>query len=396
MAKKDEKKTNEVEYSYAGCYGEQVTHDRLASFLDFNFKMNRQAEENGMHRFAQCIWGTAGIGKTSQCKEYKNKTVEWNGKPTKYTVHDVPIAQFEEMGDLHGLPMKCSLMRGPKGEEHWVPEDHLIDYRKEGWTLDSLATPQTRMAPPDWVPNKPGPSILLFDDWNRASVRIIKGIMQLLQNYGMVSWKLPPGANIVLTGNPDQQDFLVTSIDSAILTRIKHITLRPCEKQWALWAETQNLDPRGINFLLRYPEQMLPRGQSKLTNPRTLSEFFNISKHFPSMDAHKEELQIHGRSLLDEETVTSFMVFAARDHELTVEPEQILAGKKEAFEKIAEQMGRAEPRVDILSIVCERLFATIVQPKCDQSEERIKNFQRFMTAKFMPDDMRDQICRRLA
>lgn len=395
MAKGD-KKTNELEYSLQGCYGEVVTHEKLGSFLDFNFMINKEAEEANEHRFAQCIWGTAGIGKTSFCKEYRNKETTWKGEKRVWDVRDVPIAQFEEMGDLHGLPHKCTLMRGPKGEERWVPEEHAEDFKKEGWKMDTNYAPVTKMAPPDWVPVRPGPAILLLDDWNRASVRIIKGIMQLLQNFGMVSWQLPPGCNIVLTGNPDQQDFLVTSIDSAILTRIKHITLKPDNKEWAVWAERAQLDPRGINFILRYPEMMLPKGESKRSNPRTLAEFFRLSKHFPSIEGDAEALRTHANSLLDEETTTAFLVFAAKDNELTIEPEQILSGEKKASEHVKNLMGRSEPRVDILNIICERLYALIVQPTCKQTEERIKNFQNFIVMECIPEDTRDSLCRRIA
>lgn len=394
MGKKSDEKTNKVENSMKGCYGEVVTHDRLDEFLEDNFEINRQAEEAGEHRFAQCIWGLPGIGKTGKCKQYRNKETTWQNKKVKWNVIDVPLAQFEEMGDLHGLPCKALLMRGPEGER-WVPEEHIPDYRANGWEVDRNYTPTTRMAPPDWVPTRPGPAILLMDDWNRASVRIVKGIMQLLQNYGMVSWQLPPGSNIVLTGNPDMQDFLVTSIDSAILTRIKHITLMPDAKLWAQWATQANLDPRGINFILRYPEMMMPKGEAKLTNPRTLSEFFRISKKY-SLESDKDKLLMHARSLLDAETVSAFVVFASRENEMTVEPESILTGQKDAFDQCKALMSRSEPRIDILSVICERLFATMIQPTCQQTEERKKNFQKFITSDFIPADMRDQICRRLA
>ena len=47
MGKKDEdKKTNELQHSLDGCYGEHVTHERLSDFLDFNFDLNRESEEN--------------------------------------------------------------------------------------------------------------------------------------------------------------------------------------------------------------------------------------------------------------------------------------------------------------------------------------------------------------
>jgi len=46
--------------------------------------------------------------------------------------------------------------------------------------------------PPDWVPkaDESGPGILLLDDINRADDRILRGLMQLLQEFEMFSMDL--------------------------------------------------------------------------------------------------------------------------------------------------------------------------------------------------------------
>ena len=235
------KEVNEKELSLKGCYGEQLSYERLLTFLEDSFQANRDAEEiNPDERFATCVWGHSGIGKTGLIKQHCKKPIKWMGKTYPgYTVYDVPIAQFEEMGDLHGMPSRhVKVAKAGEGAplEQWVPEEVHQGWLADGWQIMSSAGVRTMYAPPDWVPSEPGPSILLLDDWNRASVRIIKGIMQLLQNYGMVSWKLPAGCNIVLTANPDEQDYLVTSIDNAILTRIRSVTLTHDPKEWSVWA----------------------------------------------------------------------------------------------------------------------------------------------------------------
>ena len=188
MAKQN---ANEKELTYKGCYGAKVAYAELDQFLSDCFHLNRLAEKKGNERFAACIYGHAGVGKTQITKQFRNKPVEFGGnKYPGYKVYDVPIAQFEEMGDLHGLPEKHVFMKRANGSIHeqWVPLDIVDSYKTEGWEIEYGAGVRTMYAPPDWVPSQPGPTILLLDDWNRASIRIIKGIMQLLQNYGMVSW----------------------------------------------------------------------------------------------------------------------------------------------------------------------------------------------------------------
>jgi hypothetical protein len=141
---------------------------------------------------------------------------------------------------------------------------------------------------------------------------------------------------------------------------------------------------------------LLPKGEAKRSNPRTISEFLRVMKDFPSIESKKDDVLMHAHSLLDEETITSFMVFATRDVEMTVEPEEILKGEKKVYDHIKNLMERKDPRIDIISVICERLYSRIVQPDCEASDTRIANFQKFLTMKEIPDDTCDSLCRRLA
>jgi intein/homing endonuclease len=341
---------------------------------------------------------------TALTKQFANRPVEWNGhKYDGYKVFDVTIAQFEEMGDLHGVPMDCVLMKQPSKKEkdtfvtQWVPQkDEIIRaYRENGWDIDSSVQPTMQYAPPAWVPQQPGPSIVLLDDWNRASIRIVKGIMQLLQNYGMVSWQLPLGCNIVLTGNPDEQDYLVTTIDTAILTRIRHVTLKEDMAEWAVWADANKLDPRVISYALRYPEMITGPGRER-TNPRTLAEFGRVLSAIGNDPSQRERIVRHGMALMDEKTVSNMMVFFEREMEMVIEPESILKGDEAALKFVEGLMGRKEPRVDIVNVIGERLYARIVQPDCKIDKERVGNFHKFLELDCIPDDLRHGVCRRIA
>lgn len=402
MAKDDVSK----DVSYEGCYGERVTYEGLSEFLEDAFASNVEADEGGSdERFATCVWGHSGIGKTGVIKQQCNKPVVWNGKKYPgYKVYDVPIAQFEEMGDLHGMPSRHIRVKKDIAvsgafveKDSWVPEEVVESWIKDGWEVDHTSGIKTMYAPPDWVPTEPGPSILLLDDWNRASVRIIKGIMQLLQNYGMVSWKLPKGCNIVLTANPDEQDYLVTSLDSAILTRIRSVTLKHDPKEWAVWAQRNKLDSRGVNFVLQYPEMMV--GHER-TNPRTLSQCFRDMKRIPDLKSKESFLRFKmlASSLLDDQTVSSLIVFMERDVELIIEPEQILSGRDwRGIEKhMAKLVSGPEKRIDVLGVMCDRLYAHLVQKETEAKTSSIENFQKFLTMDEVPEDLRHNLCLRLA
>jgi hypothetical protein len=395
----DEVSINEKEESYAGCYGSKVRYSALDMFLEDCFKLNEMAFENDSQKFATCIWGHAGIGKTEKIKQFASRKVTWKGKEYDgYNVIDIPLAQFEEMGDLHGLPeAHVRALRGD--EEYWVPAKLMDSYVKDGWEIDASSGIRTLYAPPDWVPTEEGPCILLFDDFNRANHRMIRGTMQLFQNYGLQSWKLPPGCNIVMTGNPDEQDYLVTSIeDDAILTRMRHITLMwdsESAADWARWAEGENIDGRGISYMLAYPEMAIGKQR---TNPRTLTDVMRALSLYKNLN-DKESLDrfyniAHG--LLDEETVGSFVTFLERDVEMVIEPLDILNGRPMVADRVKDLMTRGEKRVDVIGVTCERLLAYVLRAEYTPSPEHIKNFQSFLTIKDLGEEFRHNMALRIS
>ena len=147
-----DKKKDDMELSLKGCYGEHVSYDGLFSFLEDAFQSNRDAEAvNSDERFATCVWGHSGIGKTSVIKQHCKKPVVWNNqKFPGYSVFDVPIAQFEEMGDLHGMPSRhIKVAKAGDGAplEQWVPEEVHQGWLAAGWQVVSSAGVRTMYAP---------------------------------------------------------------------------------------------------------------------------------------------------------------------------------------------------------------------------------------------------------
>ena len=176
-------------------YGASLDARALERTLAHVFRANLQNEEDGRRSNARgtrptpiCIWGSHGIGKTAVVKSF----AERNGWKFRYCAP----AQFEEMGDLHGLPVRHDPDASVTGDE------------------------TTIYMPPEWVPKDgdEGPGILLLDDINRADDRILRGIMQLLQEFEMFSWTLPSKWQIVCTANPEGGDYAVTTMDDAMVT----------------------------------------------------------------------------------------------------------------------------------------------------------------------------------
>ena len=340
-------------------YGAKLHADEIASTLDHVFRANLAAEERGEKGTPFCIWGLHGVGKSMLVQEYAEAR-DWG-------FAYVAPAQFEEMGDLHGLPEKILTDHGER----------------------------TVFLPPDWVPSKEGPGILLLDDVNRADDRILRGLMQLLQNYEMFSWTLPPRWQIVCTANPEGGEYSVTPMDDAMLTRMLHATMVFDVKAWAAWASRHDVDPRGIAFALTYPEVVV----GKRTTPRSLTQFFDQIRAIGDLKENAGLVQTLASSSLDEVTVASFMSFVMDGLEQLLDPEEILEaerwdGVSKRIAELATGEGDAK-RVDRLSTICTRLFLALTHPRYEPAEAHGKNLVKFLLHEALLNDLRMSLHRDL-
>ena len=334
---------------------DSVTMERVLVHI---FERNEALGAGGGRGTPVCIWGTHGLGKTQMVKDFAASR-SW------HLAYCAP-AQFEEMGDLHGLPA----VHDPTPDQPFSGDEYTV------------------FAPPDWVPKETGPGILLLDDINRADDRILRGLMQLLQNFEMFSWQLPPKWQIVATANPEGADYSVTPMDDAMLTRLMHFTLTFDAKAWARWAIGAGVDSRGINFVLNYPETVT--GQR--TTPRTLVHFFEQIAHINDLRANVEMVAILAASCLDETTVAAFVSFVNDDLTKLLEPLDILEAKKPIdwmgkFKEIANAKGGGK-RVDRIAAICTRLFLHVTAEKYQSKPEHAVNFAEFLLHDDIPNDLR--------
>ena len=337
-------------------YGAQLDADRTSQTLRHLFRNNLRAQEEGLNATPICIWGMHGIGKTMLVEEYARD----QGWQFAYCAP----AQFEEMGDLNGLP--------------------ILEER------DGVRT--TRFAPPDWVPTEEGPGILLLDDINRADDRILRGLMQLLQKSEMFSWKLPHKWQIVATANPEGGDYSVTPMDDAMLTRMLHMSMVFDAKAWAKWASRNNVDERGVAFVLTYPEAVTGRR----TTPRSLTQFFQQISAIDDLRSQADLVYTLGMSSLDEVTVSTFMAFVNDNLQQLINPEEILDAPD--FSVIAsriETLSEGGKRMDHLSTICTRLHLTITHPQFEPREAYRENLIQFLMHSSLPTDLRVSLHRDL-
>lgn len=361
-------------------HGRIVDMPTLKKFLQREIEMNKFNFQRKRRRRVPCVWGAPGIGKTDIIKALKDEG---------YVVKHVPLAQFEEMGDLNGIPQEYQDENG-----EWV----------------------TRTCPPEWAPDlkRDGPKvILLLDDFNRSDPRILKGTMQLIQDYGLVSWRVDQEDwHMMCTANPEGGLNDVTPLDPAQVSRFTHITLKvegeDGVRAWAEWANDHDVDERAITFLLQNPGMLF--GGTDRRNPRTWTQAFDVMRLVPDPGPGKpipkeqaEMMQLHIEACVDRDAANAFAVFMTKGIMELVDPQEILDHLDKVMPRLKALSGEGgkKARVDCLFAIFERLFLYIksnrfsVEAGDEKTRERGANFCRVMSSDLYGKDMRWAIVRRL-
>ena len=355
----------------------ELNTDELKGFVNHIVNNNRYLQQNGKIPVAIAVEGEAGIGKTSTILEI--------GKDLGLNVVKINLSQIEEIGDLTGFPVKefevvKTTEDGAKVTK-WIPENTLPMYIQNKY----VPTGEKRMthATPEWIQGKEEGGILILDDYTRADSRFLQACMELIDRQTYISWKLPKDWHIILTTNPDNGDYNVTSIDVAQKTRFITTYLKFDAECWARWAEQNDIDSRCINFLLMHPETVTQK-----TNARSITTFFNSISSVENFDESLPLIQMIGEGSVGAEFATLFTTFIHNKLDKMVSPKDMLTNA--SWEYVKGQMGSAmgkvadnDYRADIASVLAHRLinFTVVYSEKNTVDQKIIDRITSFITDK---------------
>lgn len=350
----------------------------MKTFLTHIIANNRYIQKRGKIPVAVGVEGVSGIGKTSAILQLKDEL--------ELECVKLNLAQIEELGDLVGFPIRQFEVANDQ-EEVWIDEPTMEEYRTRGYR----ATGKNRMGycPPQWIAGMKKGGILILDDWNRADVRFVQAVMELIDRQQYISWSLPTDWHIILTSNPDDGDYLVQSIDNAQRTRFINVKQVFEIKNWAEWAEKNGIDGRCINFLLKHPELI-----QKNVNARSAVMFFNSLTSIPSFDKDLPLIQNIGEGCVGPEFTTLFTQFIQQRLDKMISPEDIVHGEKEkeVGAQLAEVLGTLKSssyRADIASILVTRLvnYTSLYAEKNDITKLIIDRIKFLVKGGFFTNDL---------
>lgn len=320
----------------------QLNADELKSFIKHMVNNNKHIQSQGKVPVAINIEGDAGLGKTSAIMQL--------GKEMDMEVVKLNLSQLEELGDLVGFPVKEFQISNAEGKTKWINEAQIGAAQKAGF---KIVDKRMSHAAPEWIQGKGEGGFLVLDDYTRADHRFMQATMEILDRQEYVSWKLPKNWHVILTTNPDNGDYNVTSLDVAQKTRFISVELKYDANVWAKWAENSQIDGRCINFMLMNPELVTQR-----INPRSITTFFNGISSIPKFEDSLPMIQMIGEGSVGSDFSSMFTMFINNKLDKIISPEDILT-KDEAYVKgaINGAVGQDDDfRADLASVIATRII----------------------------------------
>jgi hypothetical protein len=320
----------------------QLNVEELKNFIKHMVNNNQIIQKDGKVPVAINIEGDAGLGKTSAIMQL--------GKEMNMQVVKLNLSQLEELGDLVGFPVKEFEIQNAEGKTIWINESQISAASSKGYKVIGK---RMSHAAPEWIQGKGEGGFLVLDDYTRADHRFMQATMEILDRQEYVSWKLPKNWHVILTTNPDNGDYNVTSLDVAQKTRFVSVELKYDVNVWAKWAETTAIDGRCINFMLMNPELVTQR-----VNPRSITTFFNAISSIPKFEDNLPIIQMIGEGSVGVDFSSMFTMFINNKLDRIISPDDIMT-KDEAYVMgaLTSAVGDDDDfRADISSVIATRII----------------------------------------
>lgn len=362
---------------------------QVGETLKYIIENNKKLVAEGKPAIAIEIFGEAGCAKSSVVRQVAEET---GMDFVKINASQISIDDFV------GYPIKEYQMCRQKGDDtdcHWVSENAIATYIEMGYHYAN----EYRMgyALPKWIQGKTTPLIMLIDDYSRAPLPVLQATNEIVDLQEYLSWSLPKGSTVVLTANPDNGDYLVSTVDSAMNSRKLRIEMKFTTDAWAHWAEGYGVDSRCINFILKNPEVVEGVGTANDANGNRLAKG-NIriwTKYFDALsgisDFTKEMglLMNLGSGSIPAEHIQMFSLFVKQGLDRIMSPQELTS---ENLDKVMNHLKEvikegANKRQDISAIISKRLLSYALTHEKEFTKEMVEQYGHILESEFLTQDL---------
>lgn len=298
--------------------GIKITSSELIKLLD-----TTPPEHNIM------LAGKHGIGKSQILEKY------FTEKNQKVVI--LFLGQMSDPGDLIGLPYKDD------------------------------KTGITNFMPPYWWPVDNKPIVLFLDELNRARPEVLQTVMDLTLNRKLAGKKLPEGSRIISAVNSGDE-YQLTDLDPALVSRFNIYEFVPSVQEWLLWAQKNKIDQRIIDFISENPSMLdgldyrtEDQGLEKSPDRRGWERVSNILSSYNESDEFQKKA-IAG--VIGMQAATTFYTYYASNRLLTAK--DILTKNFDSNLKKLKSY-----KIPEIAIINESIFRFIEASGYEEDQEKI-------------------------
>lgn len=116
-------------------------------------------------------------------------------------------------------------------------------------------TGTSEFLPPFWWPLDDRPIVLFLDELNRARPEILQSVMDLTLNRTLAGKSLPAGSQVISAVN-EGEEYQLTDLDPALVSRFNVYEFAPTVEDWLVWANANEVDNRVVSFIQQNSEYL--------------------------------------------------------------------------------------------------------------------------------------------
>ena len=176
--------------------------------------------------------------------------VKVNIEELKYVLDTTPAEQNIMLAGRHGI-WKSEILTKYFAEKKMKVVALFLGQMSDPGDLIGLPDKSgdiTVFRAPYWFPIDGKPIVLFLDELNRARPEVLQTIMDLALNRKLAGKSLPKGSRIIAAVN-EGEEYQLTDLDPALVSRFNIVRFEPSISEWLLWARENHLDERVIGFI---------------------------------------------------------------------------------------------------------------------------------------------------
>lgn len=298
--------------------------------------------------------GEAGLGKSEITQAWVKKQRERN---PEFGFVDLRIA-YMEAPDLIGLPVEEVMKNGMGRTRHFLPEF---------WPTE-------------------GEGLILLEEPNRGTTGVMNCLMQLLTDFKVHNYELPPGWMVAACVNPDSSEYDVNTMDAALKDRFVEFEVEFDHMSFldyieaAKWHESVRMFVGSGIWTYKTTKEIGKDG--KYISPRTWSkvnaaEMAGVNK---SRALHRLTVQ----SILGKDIGNEYHKFCYDTAPVTAA--DILKDRNAAFKRLVTQSDPSTYQGDMIAATVESIEKSYGGLKKDCKADQIDEDTMAEVAKIIPAD----------